>query len=497
MDTAERQEKARNDWKQRIWWARAAVTITRAWGIVAAALCLIVAWSRSEWLGTVLWILIAGGAVAAWIKYDRPRQQMTTSRGVDRVQVAWPERACGVGLGRWVNGAEALRTGALSRVTAFDVLTRQRSFSQAREYANACFACDVGDTRNRYPYVPQVLNATEDTHGVQITVRLLYGQTWQGVANKAGELATAAGAPTVRVTAGEPGTAVIRFVATDVLATARRSTDSEAATVAPIIVGRDELGAEVRFDLRAPWHVAAQGQARSGKSTALYTLLGGLAQMDSVLVGGVDPSGLLLGAFEGVTDPRLLALGTSDLDAYLSVVDRYVEEMDRRISEELRSSGQDALSEFSPSLPLLVVVLEEYAGALRQLDAADAELKPAERRGKKFRSRVERLVAEGPKAGIRVVLLAQRMDAAIIGGSNRSNFGLRFSLRVDPEGFRMLHPTNEQGLDSFGFAPGYAVVSEPGEEDRLIRFDLTEYPEYVERVRGRHNGSGAPHTVTA
>src|SRR5699024_12161666 len=111
MDTAERQEKARNDWKQRIWWARAAVTITRAWGIVAAALCLIVAWSRSEWLGTVLWILIAGGAGAAWSKDDRPRQQRTTSRGVDRAQGAWPERACGVGLGSWGSGAGAWRTG--------------------------------------------------------------------------------------------------------------------------------------------------------------------------------------------------------------------------------------------------------------------------------------------------------------------------------------------------------------------------------------------------
>src|SRR5699024_8170793 len=171
-------------------------------------------------------------------------------------------------------------------------------------------------------------------------------QTWQGVANKAGELATAAGAPTVRVTAGEPGTAVIRLVATDVLATARRSTDSEAATVAPVIVGRDELGAEVRFGLRARWRVAAQGPPRSGSSTALCTLVGVPAQMASVLGGGVGAAGLLLRAFEGVADPRLLALGTSDLDAYLSVVDRYVEEMDRRIIEELGSSGQGGLSEF-------------------------------------------------------------------------------------------------------------------------------------------------------
>ena len=87
------------------------------------------------------------------------------------------------------------------------------------------------------------------------------------------------------------------------------------------------------------------------------------------------------------------------------------------------------------------MVLEEYPGELKQLRDFDAaqDRKRGERLEPTARAAVGRLVAEGAKAGVRVLLLAQRADAEFIDGASRSNFAARVSFRVDnADAVRML-----------------------------------------------------------
>jgi S-DNA-T family DNA segregation ATPase FtsK/SpoIIIE len=85
--------------------------------------------------------------------------------------------------------------------------------------------------------------------------------------------------------------------------------------------------------------------------------------------------------------------------------------------------------------------------------------------GRAARAAVSRLLAESHKAGMRVVLVAQRADAAVIGGAERANLGGRLSFRVDnPDAVRMLHPAADAAViaEHLDAPAGVALLSLPG-----------------------------------
>lgn len=253
-----------------------------------------------------------------------------------------------------------------------------------------------------------------------------------------------------------------------------------------VVVGRTEDGADLVPDIASPWHIAIQGMTRSGKSVFCYGFLGGLAAFSNVVVTGVDPTGILLNPWSCAPGGNLRCLGTIDMGFAAATLGRIEGLMDERIAQ-LLEHDLDKLEIFSPELPLLVVVLEEYPGTLSAAASADAggergaaKIKPAIVRS------VRRLVQEGAKVGIRVVILAQRMDAEIVGGAERSNLGYRFSMRVDnSDAIRMLHPhcPPDLAVTVPGFAPGVMLVDRPGMPMTRARADLTDYATYVRRVR--------------
>lgn len=255
---------------------------------------------------------------------------------------------------------------------------------------------------------------------------------------------------------------------------------------AGIVFGRREDGLSAVWN---PWdasHLAVQGQTRSGKSVLMYHLLSSLAHRSDVVVCGVDPSGLLLAPWRGLR-PEFTHIGGRDMSHAAKVLGNLVNEMDARI-ERLLGTDQDQVREFSESNPQLVVVLEEYPGLLSAAKSDD------EAEGRKVGARaapiivrhVSRLVQESAKVGIRLVLIAQRMEASIVGGSERSNFGTRISMRVDNgESVRMLHPRAEPELiqQVSLFQPGVMILDQPGEPLCLARSDFCDYQMYLERVR--------------
>lgn len=273
----------------------------------------------------------------------------------------------------------------------------------------------------------------------------------------------------------------------DALAGIRYSEGVE--TDGALVVGRLEDQTEAVIDFREASHIAIQGMTRTGKSAFCYTTLSPLASLDDVVLGGIDPNRVLLSPWRFIErSAPWLAIG-SDATAAVDVLAKYVTEMDRRmlVLDEL---GIEKFDTFTPDMPLLVCVLEEYPALLKSAEAHDAGAKPAERIMPTIKQSVSRLVMEGAKAGIRVVLIAQRMDAKVVDGDVRGQFGTRVTFAVDnSDAIKMLHPAlGPEWTEAVGkFPPGRALFWRHREQ-QVMQADLTEYQEYRRRL-------GAPTTA--
>ncbi|MBJ7452925.1 MAG: hypothetical protein JHC71_12710, partial [Blastococcus sp.] len=253
-----------------------------------------------------------------------------------------------------------------------------------------------------------------------------------------------------------------------------------------LLLGRDEQGCDVTASPRDLPHLVVQGQTRSGKSAWCYALLAQLAPRPEVLLAGVDPTGLLLRPFAGSRHAQLQAVGLADPARVVAVLEHLVAELDRRVATIDPRADQVATG---PSCPVIVVVLEEWPGVLRVLDQLDP--KGAARTA---RAAVSRLLAEGHKAGLRVVLVCQRADAAVIGGAERANLGGRLSFRVDnADAVRMLHPSAgpEVIAEHTAAPPGVALLELPDRPVARVRAPwIGGYGPYVDLVTGAVGPAG-------
>lgn len=265
---------------------------------------------------------------------------------------------------------------------------------------------------------------------------------------------------------------------------------TKAMTELPIRLGRSASGEPVILDMVAASHALICGEVRSGKSVLTYLLLGGLApHFETVRVVGIDPTSVLLGPFRDRFPDRLIALGTTDVDHIMAVLDALIEEMDRRLLL-LRELGTDKLAAFDRTRPLYVIVLEELPGIVRALEAHDktSGAKPAERLAPRARLAIERLVSEAAKCGFRVVSLAQRPDADVLGGYARAQMPTRIALRMgSAEDVRMVlsDVNSEDAAAAVNAPPGVGFIRTPGPHGlRRFRVDhVPDYDSYVRRVR--------------
>lgn len=273
-----------------------------------------------------------------------------------------------------------------------------------------------------------------------------------------------------------------------------RSSREPTGDRSPVRIGLDERGEDVLWDPFDATHTAVQGMTRSGKSIQEYTRLSGIAAREDVEVCGLDPTGVLLGPFVSAGNRRIGVPGNAgDSPIYrhfLDVLTGIVSEMDRR-TLQLAADGKDKLDagDFSSELPCLVTVLEEWPGISRAAVSEDAaeNRKPAERVGPKIEAAVGRLVAEGAKSGIRVILLGQRLSSKALDTDSRSNFGVRHTLRVDnADAVSMLHDNGTEWAPIVAaFEPGQGLIERPGFGQRRYRADYTSYETYLERVKHR------------
>ncbi len=253
-------------------------------------------------------------------------------------------------------------------------------------------------------------------------------------------------------------------------------------------VGRDENNSDLVIELaNGGGHFALQGQSRSGKSTFAYGLLGSLAHYPEIAVAGVDPSSLLLNPFNGAPRRDWRHLGAVDFHEASEVLYRVTTEMDNRIAE-LLLHDLDKIESYTTERPLILVVMEEYPGTLAGARSEDEVLarKPHERVAPQIARSVKRLVQEGAKVGVRVLLMAQRATAETLDGDTRSNCATRITMRVDNSAaVRLLHEdcTDELIAQCRQFEPGVGIIERPGHEITRFRADLVDYQWYLNKVR--------------
>lgn len=329
-------------------------------------------------------------------------------------------------------------------------------------------------------HAPRVASIRPSALGVDLRVRTIPGQPTQSILEAKDRLSSALGVP-LRATEVDPTTVCLTAVLRDPLNDVRVAGTS---VTTHIVVGRCDDGTEAIIDLADAAHIAVQGMTRSGKSALLYTILGQLVAAANVHVCGIDPNQVLLGPLAEAPgiDSKDFVLG-SDPVAALALLDEACRVMDER-ARRLTDLGIAAHEEFTDDLPVCVIVLEEYAGLLRQAAAHDGALKPAERTAGKIKQRVARLVSEGAKAGIRVVLITQRMDASIVDGDSRGQFGTRITLSVDNgDAVRMLHPqASPETVEAVVRFPVGRCLFWQHRREQIMQADFTPYEEYRRRL---------------
>lgn len=227
----------------------------------------------------------------------------------------------------------------------------------------------------------------------------------------------------------------------------------------------------------APWesrpHSVTQGSTGSGKSSWTYSQLAPLAGRRDVRVVGIDPSGLLWRPWPDDEPWRVFGVG-GDLGAHRKVLRALCDEMDRRLT--LLPKGADNLTT-DDAVPLLVVVLEEYAALVRAAELVDRKV------GAEVRALVGRLYSEGRKVGLRCLMLLQRADASIVDGAIRAQATLRVSFASEADGIAMLHPRQVIDPDEHSIAaPGVCAVTAPRVGTFRARSVLLDYAQYVATV---------------
>jgi hypothetical protein len=327
--------------------------------------------------------------------------------------------------------------------------------------------------------VPHIVDVTLGPP-TRFVVELLPGQVPADVRTAAYRIAPALDSVALRIEPRGLRHVVIELLAADPLKAANvRRADPVATVRAPVMIGRDEDTNPVTIDLASPdtAHLIVQGASGSGKSSAAYGMLAQLAPAPDVLVVGSDVTGKTLRPWslrEGMAGWH--ALGTKDLGAHVRVLERAVHVMDQRIAD--MPFHLDAV-QISSSCPLIVLVLEEVPGLMRLLGIHNKDLE------KRARALLSRLLGESRKAGMRIVLIAQRADANIIGGYERGQASHTISFRVDTlAALQMLHSDADKAIAAaHATSPaGIALLSAPGVPLRRFRAPLTTYAAYCAEI---------------
>src|SRR5690606_28421959 len=342
--------------------------------------------------------------------------------------------------------------------------------------------CGLGAAVRSAAGTPGVRNSTvthvDIAEPVRVTIALRPGRVFADLERVADRLAESLGVPLVELEHRRPGLVVLTApTPDDPWSHPVPSAAPVGSVLDPVFLGRAEDGSEVNWNPVEDMHAIVQGQTRSGKTTGIYGMLSQLSRAQDVHVTGCDPTGLLLRPWSRLERHRgWQSLGMADPAAHVDVLERLVHRMDARIAE--LPEGADRV-EIGPDQPLVLVVMEEFPSLVKALKASN---KAAYGR---LSAALFRLLTEGAKAGIRVLLVSQRADAEIVGGFERAQCSTRLSYRVDSvDALRMLHPGvgPELAAEHATVRPGICLLASPGAPLTRLRARKTSHADYMKTV---------------
>lgn len=329
-------------------------------------------------------------------------------------------------------------------------------------------------------FVPQIVEVKPHALGLELLVQPISGQPVQELLDKSGSIASAAG---VEVRAKKINSSKVQYIFEfrDALEGIRNAGISDTPS---IVIGRQDDGDDAVIDFEDASHVIMQGMTRSGKSALCYTIFSQLYGQKNISLWGIDPNQVLLSPLSEALGPERFVLGNNPVEA-LGLMKKFVGVMDQNLSL-LTIRRVEALREFTEETPLQILILEEFPGLLRQAELYDKGVSTKERIAPEFRTLLGRLVSEGAKAGVRVVLLAQRADASIIDGNTRGQFATRITMGVDnADAVRMLHPNASpetvEEITGEDCPPGRCIFWSHRKQ-RMMQADYTPYADYLQRL---------------
>lgn len=248
---------------------------------------------------------------------------------------------------------------------------------------------------------------------------------------------------------------------------------------------KDAWGQVVGIDIHR-YSTICVGATRSGKSATTYMCLSRAAQDKSVVIVGIDSSGITLAPFEDAGQSMIIT-DTSNPAQFVDVLDSLVALMEAR-TKRLRRLGLDKLQP-SEATPTVIIVLEEYAGTLAACEAFDSGVKPADKTKPRVVGAVGRLAREANKCSMYLWMVLQRGDASVVTGDARSQFSRRVTHRLDNrDGVAMLNEnaTDDEVAKVMQMTPGVALLNEAGEEYRFVKSALITYADYMQHVAANY-----------
>jgi DNA segregation ATPase FtsK/SpoIIIE, S-DNA-T family len=206
--------------------------------------------------------------------------------------------------------------------------------------------------------------------------------------------------------------------------------DELPATSSPLSVwlGKDISGQAVWTDLARMPHILIAGTTGSGKSGCINTILTSVllrSTPDEVRMILIDPKRIELNYYESI--PHLLTPVVSSPKEAAAVLRNVVAEMERRYerlsavrARSLAEANRSFRSRGEPSLPYLLVVIDELAD-LMMISPQEVE------------DAVIRLAQKSRAVGIHLVLATQRPSVDVITGMIKANVPSRVAFAVSSQ----------------------------------------------------------------
>lgn len=302
----------------------------------------------------------------------------------------------------------------------------------------------------------EVVSITSGPVVTRFELQLAPGIKVSKVSNLVKDLARALAVSSVRVVEIIPGKSVIGIeIPNDdrstvflkqVLETAKSFARRSPLT---LVLGKDVAGNPIFADIERMPHLLVAGTTGSGKSVCINVLLVSLlfqASPDQVRLILIDPKMLELSTYEDI--PHLLTPVVTDMQEASHSLKWCIAEMERRyqlmaalgvrnisgfnalieaateagekIPDPLRPFDELDSAESLSKLPLIVVVVDEFADMMMIV-------------GKKVEQLIARLAQKARAAGIHLVLATQRPSVDVITGLIKANIPSRISFQVSSQ----------------------------------------------------------------